>query len=89
VSAFEVVFGVPAEHSLRLVRHAACGGVRLWEHEERDASGGLVAVYESWPRRDGGLDFVKYSPYGWVVGVSGRSPRLPPHKARVRPIAAA
>ncbi len=46
--AFEEAFGVPAGHSLRLVRAAPRGGdVREWEHEEYDRDGRLVAVYES------------------------------------------
>ena len=47
--AFGEAFGVPAGHSLRLVRAAPRGGeVWEWEHEEYDARGALVAVYESW-----------------------------------------
>ena len=74
--AFEEAFGVPAGHSLRLVRAAPRGGdVREWEHEEQDARGALVAVYESWsrgadPPEEGlgaGGGFVKYSPHGWVL----------------------
>jgi len=74
VSAFETAFGVPAGHSLRLVRTALRGVVWEWEHEERDARGALVAVYESWSRGGassaearGGGGFVKYSPQGWVL----------------------
>ena len=33
----------------------------------------------------GGVAFVKYSPFGWVVSVSGRSARLPTPSARHRP----
>ena len=86
MSVFEQVFGVPAGHSLRRVRPAPDGGAGdgpgPWEHEEYDPGGGLVAVYESRRRGDGGLAFVKYSPHGWVLSVSGRSPRLPPERAR-------
>ncbi len=83
--AFEEVFGVPAGHSLRLMRAAPRGGdVREWEHEEYDRDGRLVAVYESWSRggaaspaggqgREGG--FVKYSPNGWVLRRSGADAR--------------
>ena len=79
MSAIEKAFGVPAGHSLRLVRAARRGGgMWEWEHEERDRDGRLVAVFESWsPRgddappaagRDGGEGgFVKYSPSGWVL----------------------
>ena len=90
--AFEAVFGVPPEHSLRLVRAAPRGGAseaREWEHEEYDSDGRLVAVYESWVRGDGDLAYVQYSPFGWMLSISGRSPRLPPRRARVRHVDAA
>ena len=90
MAASEEAFGLPAGHSLRLVRAAPRGGDAWeWEHEERDARGALVAVYESWSRGAappvrvrggsgrGGGGFVKYSPHGWVLSLSGRSPRLP------------
>jgi hypothetical protein len=52
--------------------------------------GELVAIYESWRRReDGHLAFVKYSPYGWVLSVSGRSPRLPHHRVPVSTLVSA
>jgi hypothetical protein len=75
MSAFEKAFGLPAGHSLRLVRTALRGDVWEWEHEEYDARGALVAVYESWSRgaaspaggEGNGGGFVKYSPNGWVL----------------------
>jgi hypothetical protein len=90
VFAFEEAFGVPAGHTLRevasapLARPGMAGGWR-WEHEEYDARGALVAVYESWscgggeavpPRngRRGGV--VKYSPHGWVLRRSDTPPRV-------------
>ncbi len=83
MSAFEKAFGVPAGHSLRLVHTAPRGEVWEWEHEEYDARGALVAVFESWSRgaaspaegqgREGG--FVKYSPNGWVLRRSGADAR--------------
>ena len=83
MSAFEEAFGLPAGHSLRLVRAAPRGGTWEREHEEYDARGALVAVYESWSCGDaspaggrGGGGFVKYSPHGWVLRRS---------KAEVRP----
>jgi hypothetical protein len=88
VPVFEAAFGVPAGHALRPVASgpgAGAGDVRgPWEHEEYDGAGRLVAVYESRPRRDGGLAFVKYSPHGWVLSLSGRSPRHPPPPPRPR-----
>jgi hypothetical protein len=84
VSDFKKTFGVSIGHSLRLVRTgAAAGRAPIWEHEERDTDGRLVAIYESWPRAAGDLAFVKYSPHGWVLSTSGRSPRLPPRKRSV------
>jgi hypothetical protein len=88
MSRFEDAFGVPAGHRLRLVRSASGGHAGrgragaeapCWEHEEYDRDGRLIAVYESWARAGdgGGVAFVKYSPYGWVLSVSGRSARLP------------
>ena len=87
MSAIEQAFGVPAGHTLRLVRAARRGGgMWEWEHEERDDNGRLVAVFESWsPRgaaappaagRDGDAGgFVKYSPSGWVLRRSGADAR--------------
>jgi hypothetical protein len=91
MSVFEEVFGVPAGHSLRLAVPgpgvAAGSRAGLWEHEEYDGDGKLVAIYESWSGAGGSLGFVKYSPYGWVLSLSGRSPRHPPQKTRLRPVA--
>jgi hypothetical protein len=83
VWAFEEVFGIPAGHALRQVDPPGGTVADRWEHEEHDCEGKLVAVYESWVRADGGLGFVKYSPNGWVLSVSGRSPRLLPRRVRV------
>lgn len=91
--AFGEVFGVPNGHMLRQVSSAPITGAPVrgprWEHEEYDPRHGLVAVYESWLRDDGGLEFIKYSPHGWVLSVSGRSPRLPPLRVRARPVTTA
>ena len=90
---FEEIFDVPAEHSLRLVTGVldvrAGKTPRRWEHEQYDASGRLVAVYESWPREGASPAFVKYSPNGWVLSISGRSPRHPPQRARFQRVGAA
>jgi hypothetical protein len=86
---FERCFGVPADHTLRLSDLPPMTGVRLvlrkWEHEEYDKDGHLVAVYESWARDGDSPAFVKYSPFGWVLSISGQSPRFPPPKSRLRP----
>ena len=85
MSAIEEVFGVPAGHTLRLVRAARRGG-GTWEreHEERDGDGRLVAVFESWScgaappeaGQDGDAGgFVKNSPSGWVLRRSGADAR--------------
>ena len=84
MSAIEEAFGVPAGHTLRLVRAARRGGgMWEWEHEERDDHGRLVAVFESWSRgaaspagaHSGGSGFVKYSPHGWVLRRSDANAR--------------
>ncbi len=81
VATFEDAFGIPAGHSLLLVRSARRdprGDVWEREHEEYDGNGRLVAVYESWSRgaasptgREGGGDgqggYVKYSPDGRLL----------------------
>jgi hypothetical protein len=85
---FERCFGVPADHTLRRSGSPVVAGVRLatkrWEHEEYDRHGNLIAVFESWARDGDRLAFVKYSPYGWVLSISGQSPRFPPPKPRAR-----
>ena len=85
---FERCFGVPAGHTLRQSNFLLAAGGRLalrrWEHEEYDRDGHLVAVYESWTRDGDTLGFVKYSPFGWVLSISGQSPRFPPPKPRSR-----
>lgn len=95
---FERVFGVPEGHSLRRAGvpprgergdsprgDPGDGGPGPWEHEEYDAAGRLVAVYESRRGPDGALAYVKYSPHGWVLSLSGRSPRLPGRPPPRRP----
>jgi len=73
---FEDIFGLSGGHVLRLAGYRR-SGERLrrerWEHEEYDAEGRLVAVYESWSvsdaasgqRVDGG--FVQYAANGDLV----------------------
>ncbi len=53
---FEVLFAIPNQHRLVLVRSRACGGVvhgTYWTHEEVDPSGFVVAQYDSYEERDG------------------------------------
>jgi hypothetical protein len=103
VSEVEQAFGVPAEHSLRLVRALRRSGPReVWEreHEEYDAAGRLVAVYESWSEgaaspagREGGADgyggYVKYSPDGRLMHRFTYAPtRTKPSFQRQKPGAA-
>jgi hypothetical protein len=79
--AFEQHFRMAAGHRLCEVRCTPRTGPLRdsveWEHEEYDADGRLVAVYESWTRGDDitVTSFVKYSPTGWVLLRSG-VPRL-------------
>jgi hypothetical protein len=75
--AFEQHFRIAAGHWLREVRRTPRTGPLRdtveWEHEEYDADGRLVAVYESWTHGDDitVTSFVKYSPTGWVLLRSG------------------
>jgi hypothetical protein len=74
---FEQQFRIAAGHRLREVRRRRLTSpLRTsveWEHEEYNANGILVAVYESWTRGDDLtlVSFVKYSPTGWVLLRSG------------------
>ena len=96
--AFETIFGIPRGHVLRQVRCAprrgSGGECWEWEHEEYDAHGTLVAVYESLTRSrtapparraDDAAAFVKYSPWGWVLHRSGPRPALPRRRSGLRP----
>ena len=47
IANFEKLFGVPADHQLELVRSKSCGDAVRWEHTEYDASGVMVARYET------------------------------------------
>ena len=52
---FELLFGIPAHHSLVLIRSRGCGGTMwgdFWTHEEVDQSGNVVARYETYERVD-------------------------------------
>jgi len=83
---FKKLFGVPIGNALQWVKPQKEAKVIFgqWKHEEYDCDGGLVAVYECWKRKGSSFRFVKYSPYGWVLNISGRSPRLLPLKTRVQ-----
>jgi len=83
VWGFEKLFGIPAGHTLRQVEPPESRESTRWEHEEYDSEGKLVAVYESWLRDKDALSFVKFSPNGWVLSISGRSPCLPPRRVPV------
>jgi hypothetical protein len=75
VLPFAEALGVPRGHVLRQVAPDPIEGAadsrraNRWEHEEYDGQGKLVAVYESWPRANGRLAFVKYSAQGWLLRV--------------------
>ena len=48
--SFEQTFRIPPGHRLEQVKTRACGGVvrgTYWDHEEYDATGRLVARYQS------------------------------------------
>jgi hypothetical protein len=72
---FEAIFGVRAEHRLEQIRSRSGAGARrrtVWEHEEYDRDGHLVARYEAFQEiepetgaaRSG---WTKYDRDGWVV----------------------
>ncbi|HEX8666515.1 MAG TPA: hypothetical protein VF744_21065 [Beijerinckiaceae bacterium] len=72
--SFEAIFGIFPEHRLEQVRSRSRAGLvrgTVWEHEEYDAQGRLVARYESFQEVDqsGGArsGWVKYDPDGWIV----------------------
>jgi len=48
MASFESVFGIPADHTLKMVEVRNRAGDDSWKHEEYDASGKLLARYESW-----------------------------------------
>ncbi len=89
MTVFGEAFGLPPGHMLREVRSASqTRGKRAvgwrWEHEEYDAGGALVAVYESWTTQgadpldadaaNGIEGFIKYSPHGWPLRRFGSPP---------------
>lgn len=82
--AIERKFGIPDGHTLRRVRcqwHPQYQDQLECEHEEYDADGVLVAIYESWTGSAGSdaILFVKYSPTGWVLHRSrSLAPAWPP-----------
>ena len=91
MAAFEMVFGVPMGHSLRLVRRIQRrAGSADWEqeHEEYDRHGRLVAICENWScgaaspaGREGGASgrggYVKYAPDGRVLRRCDAGPGWP------------
>jgi hypothetical protein len=93
VSPFDEAFSVPEGHALRLVRSVPQAAQLIWEHAEHGTDGELVAIYKSWRTRgDGRLAVVKYSHFGWVLSVSGRSarvlhPKVPVGRRRMAPSA--
>jgi hypothetical protein len=79
---FEAIFGVPPSHRLEQVRSRARAGAvdaTFWAHEEYDASGRLVARYESFRESDvrtGALrsGWRKYAPTGVLLETSEALP---------------
>ena len=52
---FELLFGIPAHHSLVLIRSRGRGGAmwgEYWTHEEVGQSGSVIARYESYEQVD-------------------------------------
>jgi hypothetical protein len=73
--SFESLYRVPATHRLVPVRSRSRGGnvpATYWEHEEYDASGRLIARYESYVESASGVDggrsgWCKYNARGVLV----------------------
>ena len=90
---FELLFGIPVNHRLLLVRARSRGGViqgTYWTHEEVDPSGAVVAYYESYEEAEGKgyiqCGWSKYDSFGHLVDgqtlVDGWSPRDRAHPNR-------
>ncbi|HEX8168709.1 MAG TPA: hypothetical protein VF601_23355 [Beijerinckiaceae bacterium] len=74
VPNFESIFGIAAHHRLEQVRSRSRAGLvrgTVWEHEEYDPNGRLVARYESFQETDAAgaarSGWTKYDADGWVV----------------------
>lgn len=74
---FEAVFQVPSSHRLVAVRSRTQGGMTttvVWEHEEYDASGQLVARYRSYEQVSAigevRCGWQKFDAEGQVIGES-------------------
>ena len=74
---FEAVFQVPSSHHLVAVRSRTQGGMTttvVWEHDEYDASGQLVARYKSYeqvsPAGEMRCGWQKFDAEGQVIGAS-------------------
>lgn len=72
---FEAIFRVPSTHSLVLVRSRGQGSPVAavdWEHHEHNASGRLVARYESFEQVDAAGErrsgWQKFAPDGQLLG---------------------
>jgi hypothetical protein len=88
---FEAVFQVPVQHELVPVRSRSCGGKisrTFWEHEEYDASGRLVARYESFEESGASgqtaSGWRKYDPDRRLVAAGQLWPSPPPRLDRSR-----
>jgi len=78
---FEAVFQVPSSHRLVAVRSRTQGGMTttvVWEHDEYDATGRLVARYKSYEQVSAmgemRCGWQKFDPKGQVIGES-QTPR--------------
>ena len=82
MESFEALYRVPVTHQLVPVRSRSHGGrtpATYWEHEEYDASGQLIARYESYAQRlsRGGLSqngWCKYDPFGKLIARGSHVP---------------
>jgi hypothetical protein len=71
MATFEQIFKIKPGHSLKEVRAHLGAYDDDWRHEEPDAEGELVAIYESWdyaaPRQTHQTGWRKLTPGGVVI----------------------
>jgi len=67
MAAFEEIFGIPREHTLKQSDFRCRGGDDYWEHHEYDARGKLIARYESWHRFKAASGWRKLSLDGTII----------------------
>lgn len=74
IEKFRTIFEIPEENELVEIEaksRGLMGALESWKHEENDAEGNLVAIYESWhnvtPNLKSNSGFRKYFPTGELL----------------------